>query len=113
MLFAYGSLKRGHSNHHELGAARFVAEACTVPHYALRLLAGYPLLVLGTSSICGELFELPRAHIAALDAFEGQSYQRREVELEGGGRAIAYLARDANSGAPYPAHEWPAPETAG
>ena len=113
LLFAYGSLKRGYRNHRELGAARFVADACTVPRFALRLLSGYPLLVPGAYSICGELFELPTTQLAALDEFEGQEYQRREVELEGGGRAIAYLARDASSGAPYPAREWPARETAG
>ena len=109
LLFAYGSLKRGHSNHHELGEARFVREARTVPSFALRLLSGYPLLVPGASSIRGELFELPSLQVASLDAFEGEPYQRREVELEGGERAIAYLARDADSGTPYPAEEWPAP----
>ena len=113
LLFAYGSLKRDHSNHHELGEARFVAEARTVPGFALRVLSGYPLLVPGTSAIRGELFELPARQVAALDAFEGLPYQRREIDLEGGGRAIAYLARDASSGAPYPGTEWPAPETAG
>ncbi len=109
LLFAYGSLKRGFSNHHELGQARFVREARTVPRFALRLLSGYPLLVPGASSIRGELFELPTAHVSALDAFEGEPYQRCEVELEGGERAIAYLARDASSGAPYPGEEWPTP----
>jgi hypothetical protein len=48
--------------------------------------------------------------LASLDAFEGDPYQRRELELEGGARAIAYFARDVGSGAPYPALEWPAPE---
>ena len=113
LLFAYGSLKRGHSNHHELGEARFVREARTVPGFALRLLSGYPLLVPGARSIRGELFELPCSHVPALDAFEGEPYQRREVELEGGARAIAYLARDVSLGEPYPGEQWPAAETTG
>ena len=109
LLFAYGSLKRGQRNHHQLGGARFLAEARTAPRFALRLLAGYPLLVPGTSAIQGELFEVPTAQLASLDAFEGDPYQRRELELEGGGRAIAYLARDVSAGAAYPAAEWPVP----
>ncbi len=113
LLFAYGSLKRGQRNQHELGEARFVAEARTLPRFALRLLSGYPLLVPGTRAIHGELFELRSAQLASLDAFEGEAYQRQEVELEGGGRAIAYLARDPGSGAPYLAQEWPAPEISG
>jgi gamma-glutamylaminecyclotransferase len=109
LLFAYGSLKRGLSNHHELGPARFVAETRTAPSFALRLLSGYPLLVPGTESIRGELFDLPAPQLAALDAFEGAPYARREIELADGGRAVAYLASDPSAGEPYSASEWPAP----
>jgi gamma-glutamylcyclotransferase (GGCT)/AIG2-like uncharacterized protein YtfP len=108
LLFAYGSLKRGLSNHHELGQACFVAEVSTAPYFALRLLSGYPLLVPGTQAIRGELFELPTAQLAALDAFEGAAYHRREIELADGSRAVAYLASDPAAGAAYAATAWPA-----
>ena len=108
LLFAYGSLKRGLSNHHELGQARFVAEVTTVPCFALRMLSGYPLLVAGTQAIQGELCALPTAQLAALDAFEGAAYRRRELELADGSRAVAYLASDPAAGAAYGADTWPA-----
>ena len=93
--------------------ASFVAEACTVPRFALRVLSGYPLLVTGASAIRGELFSVSAAHLASLDAFEGEDYERREIALEGGGRAIAYIARDALAGVPYPGQEWPVSGTDG
>lgn len=106
LLFVYGSLKRGESNHHELTGARFVAEARTLPCFALRLCDGYPALVPGTTSISGELFELETARLASLDRFEGAAYERREIELEGGRRAIAYVARDVHSGRACAAQMW-------
>jgi gamma-glutamylaminecyclotransferase len=106
-LFAYGSLKRGGSNQHELGTARFVAQVTTAPRYALRLLLGYPLLVPGALAIRGELFELPQAQLLALDAFEGAAYERCEIELADGSRVVAYMSREPGAGVPYPADEWP------
>ncbi|MEP7052528.1 MAG: gamma-glutamylcyclotransferase family protein [Pseudomonadota bacterium] len=109
LLFAYGSLKRGQRHHHELAAGRFLVEARTAPRFALRLLEGYPLLVPGKSAVQGELFELPLTSLGSLDEFEGEAYERREIELEGGRSAIAYLARDVSSGAPYAGRDWRGP----
>jgi gamma-glutamylaminecyclotransferase len=106
-LFAYGSLKRGGSNQHELRPARFVAQVTTAPRYALRLLFGYPLLVPGALAIRGELFELPTAYLPALDAFEGEAYERCEIELADGRRVVTYMSREPGAGAPYAADEWP------
>ena len=107
-LFAYGSLKRGFANHLELGAARFVDEVTTASRFALRVNAGYPLLVPGARAIRGELYAVPTARLAELDAFEGGEYVRAEIELCDGRRAIAYLASDPALGAPYAKDEWPA-----
>jgi gamma-glutamylcyclotransferase (GGCT)/AIG2-like uncharacterized protein YtfP len=109
LLFVYGSLKRGQPNHHELGPGRFVAEVSTVPQFALRVMAGYPLLVAGAQSIRGELFTLPVPHLASLDAFEGEAYQRWEIDLLDGGCATAYMARDPNVGEAFSGDEWPYP----
>ena len=113
LLFVYGSLKRGLRNHHELGPARFVAEARTAPRFALRLLSGYPLLVPGALAVRGELFELPTAQVALLDEFEGPAYERGEIELSDGTLAVAYLATDGTAGQPYTASTWPVPERDG
>ena len=107
LRFVYGSLKRGQGNHHELGAAVFVAEVRTVPQFALRVLDGYPLLVAGTHSIRGELFLLPNAQLPALDAFEGEQYERREIELGDRTCVLTYMARDPSNGVAYPGDEWP------
>ena len=106
-LFVYGSLKRGQANHGQLHAAHFVARVRTAPRFALRTIDGYPALVLGDRSIVGELYQLPIEALPALDDFEGDGYQRTEVELEGGARAIAFLSRFPSAGAPLAADEWP------
>ena len=111
VLFVYGSLKRGQANHHELSAARFLCSALTARAFALRELAGYPALVPGDRAIAGELYQLPARRLSALDAFEGDAYVRRQIELSDGERAIAYLARSAETGTPWPFCEWPAPRT--
>jgi len=105
-LFVYGSLKRGCANHEQLGSAQFVSEARTTKAFALSLVDGYPALIPGTRSIQGELFQIAVSELPGLDEFEGEGYAREEVELDGGGWAIAYLARAPSAGTPYPLDEW-------
>jgi gamma-glutamylcyclotransferase (GGCT)/AIG2-like uncharacterized protein YtfP len=109
LLFVYGSLKRGEPNHHELGRACFVAEVSTLPRFALRVMAGYPLLVRGSCSIRGELFDLATTQLRSLDAFEGEAYERCEIELTDGRCATTYMARDPSIGEPFSGAEWPYP----
>jgi gamma-glutamylcyclotransferase (GGCT)/AIG2-like uncharacterized protein YtfP len=108
-LFVYGSLKRGRANHHELYAATYVSEAFTAARFALRVVAGYPALVPGSQAIRGELYRIAPSALPALDAFEGERYVRREVELASGMRALAYLSSEPDAGEPYAADEWPSP----
>jgi gamma-glutamylcyclotransferase (GGCT)/AIG2-like uncharacterized protein YtfP len=110
LLFVYGSLKRGRANHHELHAAQYVSEACTVPRFALRVVAGYPALVHGSRAILGELYRIAPSALPALDAFEGDRYVRREIELASGERALAYLSSEPEAGEPYRVDEWPPPQ---
>ena len=105
----YGSLKRDQANHTQLGRAVFVAVARTLPQFALRMIDGYPALVPGVRAIRGELYRIETGDLSALDEFEGAGYRRQEIELEGGTRALAYLAIAANVGVPHPSDEWPAP----
>ena len=110
LLFVYGSLKRGQANHRELGAGGFVAMTRTAPHFALRVISGYPALVPGSGAILGELYRLPVSALPGLDEFEGPAYVRQEIELSGGERALAYLARVSEAGVPYFGDEWPLAE---
>jgi len=108
LLFVYGSLKRGQSNHHQLAAGQFVSTTRTAPRFALRVISGYPALVAGKSAILGELYRIAAGALPALDEFEGSAYVRKQIELAGSELALAYLARVPDAGVPYLADEWPA-----
>ena len=111
LLFVYGSLKRGQPNHAELGAAEFVATACTVPRFELRVIDGYPALVPGTRRVRGELYRIATAQLSTLDEFEGAGYCRQTIELEcePTRQVLAYVAVAPNAGVLYSADEWPEP----
>ena len=47
--------------------------------------------------IPGILFELSEAELAATDAYETEDYERVEVTLESGARALAYVGRPVSS----------------
>jgi gamma-glutamylcyclotransferase (GGCT)/AIG2-like uncharacterized protein YtfP len=106
-FFAYGSLKRGQSNHQELGAATFVDVVSTAPSFALRVHGGFPLLVPGSRSVRGELFLLSAQELEALDELEGDCYERRAIRLLDYRCAITYMARDPELGEAYAADAWP------
>lgn len=99
LLFVYGSLKREGRHHGELGGARFVAEARTAPGYGLVPLGPYVALVEApgrTAAVSGELFEVDEALLPALDEFEGDEYERRELTVAHAGTpngvtAVAYF----------------------
>jgi gamma-glutamylcyclotransferase (GGCT)/AIG2-like uncharacterized protein YtfP len=95
-LFVYGSLKRGAQHHDELCDAPFLGEASTRPGYRVELVGGYLALIKDSScsdSVSGELFEISAALLPALDAFEGDGYERRPVSLQDRATAIAYFKR--------------------
>ena len=106
-LFVYGSLKRGGANHALLVAAGFLRTVRTAPSFALRVIEGYPALVPGARSICGELFAIPVGALPALDDFEGSDYERHPLALEDGSMALAYLARAPNVGIVHDRDHWP------
>lgn len=82
-LFVYGSLKRGGRHHDELEGATFLGLAETGPGYRLEPLGEYLALVpaAGEGCVPGELFEVPLAKLPALDAFEGDAYERGELPV--------------------------------
>ena len=93
-LFVYGSLLRGESNHSQLAGSPRLAEACTALGYSLVDLGEYPGLVTSRSgSVVGELYEVDRTTLKALDAFEGHPvlFVRVAIQLASGERADAYV----------------------
>jgi gamma-glutamylaminecyclotransferase len=103
LLFVYGTLRRGQSNHSQLGGARFVAEARTEPRFELVDLGGYPgLLEGGTTAVQGELYELDAALLARLDEFEDVPglYERKQISLADASAHVYVMPRNRASLAP-------------
>jgi gamma-glutamylaminecyclotransferase len=106
LLFVYGTLKRGCSNHAQMAGAAFVGEALTVPGFTLIEIAEYPGMVArpgAADGVRGEVWSVDDVGLARLDAFEGTAegvFAREAVALQEpfGGRAVeAYLyLRDVN-----------------
>jgi gamma-glutamylcyclotransferase (GGCT)/AIG2-like uncharacterized protein YtfP len=86
-IFVYGTLKRGHSNHHYLRGQTFVGMAMTHPKFRLHDLGGYPGMVLDERdgvSIHGEVWEVDDRCLANLDVLEDTAhgeYVREVVPL--------------------------------
>jgi gamma-glutamylaminecyclotransferase len=83
LLFVYGTLKRGCSNHRYLANQRFVGLARTPPGYRLYDLGGYPGIVVqpdDREGVVGEVWSVDDDALAALDKFEGvhEGLYRRE-----------------------------------
>jgi gamma-glutamylcyclotransferase (GGCT)/AIG2-like uncharacterized protein YtfP len=87
LVFVYGSLKRGFSNHHFLAGQNFVTVARTGPGFRLYALTGYPGMVPDPSAkegIEGEVWEVDDAALTQLDELEGLAeglYRRETITL--------------------------------
>jgi gamma-glutamylcyclotransferase (GGCT)/AIG2-like uncharacterized protein YtfP len=101
LIFVYGTLRRGESNHAQLRGARFVGTARTEQRYELVHVSGYPaLLEDGSVGVSGELYEVDDALLRRLDEFEEvpEMYQRKWVSLTGNQHAQAYTMRRMQAG---------------
>ncbi|MBO9711984.1 gamma-glutamylcyclotransferase family protein [Sphingomonas sp.] len=105
LLFFYGSLVRGQSNHGLVeGRARFLGEDAVAG--TLVDLGDYPGAVLGGSDwILGEVFEASDPELLALlDDFEGEEYPRVETVTRGGHRVWVYS--NPSPGPAVPGGDW-------
>lgn len=105
LVFVYGTLKRGGSNHRQMRGAKFLAEARTGPGWTLYDLGEYPGLVAekNAAGVRGELWEVNDAQLSALDRFEGVHtglYARESLTLlePAGATAFAYRYLPAVTG---------------
>lgn len=84
IIFVYGTLKNGFSNHSLLADSEFLGEASTVDMYALYA-AGIPFVNKDEpiSTIQGELYEVNSSTLERIDRLEGHPdyYRREEIEV--------------------------------
>jgi gamma-glutamylaminecyclotransferase len=87
LVFVYGTLKRGCSNHGFLAGQSFVGEAQTAAGFTLYELAGYPGMVAREDhpvGVTGEVWSIDDDCLGRLDELEGTSeglYRREAVPL--------------------------------
>jgi gamma-glutamylaminecyclotransferase len=88
LLFVYGTLKRGCSNHAQLAGQTYVGPARTQPGYRLFDLGGYPGIVVmpeDREGVTGEIWSVAADALQRLDAFEGVHeglYRREAIQLQ-------------------------------
>lgn len=93
-VLVYGTLKRGHPNHHQLAGAPCLGVA-RLDGLALHDLGPFPMAVpaAGQAPVIGELYRLNAATLSALDRFEGvpRLYRRWRWRSHGGRWVWVYL----------------------
>ena len=88
LVFVYGTLKRGCSNHHFLTGQTFVAEARTAPGFRLYSLGGFPGMITqegDREGVTGEIWSVDADALVRLDGLEGVDegmYRREAVPLQ-------------------------------
>jgi gamma-glutamylcyclotransferase (GGCT)/AIG2-like uncharacterized protein YtfP len=91
-VFVYGTLRRGGRANRLLRGARFLAEATTDSAFELVDMGPYPgLVAAGSIAVRGEIWEVPIAVLAELDAYEGEEYARIAIRLSDGSQAQAWV----------------------
>lgn len=115
LLFVYGTLKRGCSNHRHLADQTYVGEARTPPGFRLYDLGGYPGIVAEPADregVAGEVWSVDDAALARLDRFEGVHeglYRREPIALLppfADRRVEAYVSPMSVSGRPKVGSLW-------
>ena len=93
-MFVYGTLLPGEPSHGLLDGAREIGSAMTPPSYSLIDLGPYPALIVGGSTtVVGVLYEMPAAVLAAIDVHEEVPtlFKRSRIALADGQEADTYL----------------------
>lgn len=84
LVFVYGTLKKGFSNHRLLAKSKLLGRAQTVGKYAMYS-TGVPIVVKdeSVSPIIGELYRIDEITLVYLDSLEGHPdwYRREEVDI--------------------------------
>lgn len=88
LVFVYGTLKRGGSNHRLMTGQKFISDARTEPVYRLYSLGDYPAMIGAPKdgrSIEGEIWEIDPDCRDRLDQLEGLAeglYERVPIRMQ-------------------------------
>jgi len=111
LVFVYGSLRKGSSNHFRLGKAPFVEEGWILGR--LYRIDWYPGMRLDEEGVPvrGEIYEIEREALRELDAFEGNEFERlkTKVHAKGDGDFHVWLyeyCKEVNSDAELLPADW-------
>ena len=87
LIFVYGTLKRGGSNHHLMAGQQFLGEARTPPGFRLYELGSHPGMIVKSddrAGVTGEVWSVDAACLKQLDLLEGLAeglYRRVPIKL--------------------------------
>ena len=88
LVFVYGTLMRGCTNHKYMAGQAFLGEARTVPGYRLHRISDYPGLIAAhdaSTSVHGELWSVDRSGLQDLHRLEGVAqglYRFEPIDLK-------------------------------
>lgn len=110
LLFVYGTLKRGHSNHHCLEGAEFVMNDYAPGHLYCHdeSCRGVPVVIPEIGWVRGELYRISDATLKRCDHLEGHPnfYTRTTVQLRSGTDAFIYYMMKKPWGVRIKSGEW-------
>jgi len=112
ILFFYGSLKRGLSNHHRVAGQAHLADAATIPSYRIVEIGHYGGMIRDDANglaVCGELWAVDAKCLAELDEFEmGEGFWARiPVEIAGHSGVQSYCWTGPAPAGGRTGAEWP------
>jgi gamma-glutamylcyclotransferase (GGCT)/AIG2-like uncharacterized protein YtfP len=96
-IFAYGTLRRGFSNHGYVRGCPCLGPAVTADAYGLYVADGIPYLVAGEARypVVGEVYRVDAATLARLDALEEHPdvycRSRADIVMADGRRCLAWI----------------------
>ena len=104
LLFVYGTLKKGHSNHRLIENASYIGEDKTRENYCMINLGHFPATLEREkmSSIKGEMYLANGDLLQTLDKFEGKWFYRKKVLFESGKSAYTYFISPETIKKKYP-----------
>ncbi len=98
LVFVYGTLRKGESNHHLLESSEYLGHYETEDDYTLYDVGPYPALVPGSKAISGEVYLIDDHTLQQLDILEDVPVEyRRETINTPYGTAWIYLYQDDSS----------------